>query len=260
MVTATYPQTVSEALQDVRTASLDQLLALLRFLPWHKVPYLWLNTLTISRRITSYRLLLLGYYASRGSQVPRRFQIEAALESYEDHGSLVIAGTGSGKTLIIAPLILLNGSLDALTLTISPLKRLQITQVATFCTHYGIDTIAINDDTPHNDNYWNMMVHNLTTCTAGTARHLIITTEQLFKSKTGHLSRLCCLLYDTRFQKRIDRVNVDEVHFIYFAGTEHYGLDAFHPAWGCLKEIKAFFHREFLGRDLWQLVLPMSSM
>lgn len=83
------------------------------------------------------------------------------------------------------------------------------------------------------------MVHNLTTRTAGTARHLIITTEQLFKSKTGHLSRLCRLLYDTRFQKRIDRVNVDEVHFIYFAGTEHYGLDAFRPAWGRLKEIKA---------------------
>ncbi len=45
---------------------------------------------------------------------------------------MVIAGTGSGKTLIIALLILIDNLSDGITITVSPLKRLQLTQVHIF--------------------------------------------------------------------------------------------------------------------------------
>ncbi|KAK0421813.1 hypothetical protein EV421DRAFT_1694851, partial [Armillaria borealis] len=61
---------------------------------------------------------------------------------------------------------------------------------------------------------------------------LIVTTEQLFRSKSGHLSRLYCLIRDTRFQQRIRRIHVDKAHFIFFAGEKRYGIDAFREAWG----------------------------
>lgn len=87
MAATVYPQTVSEVLADVRTASLDwQLLAQIPIALIQFLPYLWHNTLTIPRRILVHRLLL-GYHPSRGSPIPRRFQIEVALDSYEDHDS-----------------------------------------------------------------------------------------------------------------------------------------------------------------------------
>ena len=49
-------------------------------------------------------------------------------------------------------------------------------------------------------------VYNSKTKTFGTARHLIVTVEQLFKSKEGHFLRLYLLLRDTRFQKHIPQV------------------------------------------------------
>ena len=82
-------------------------------------------------------------------------------------------------------------------------------------------------------------MYNSKTKTFGTARHLIVTVEQLFKSKEGHLPRLYLLLRDTRFQKHIPRVNVDEAHHIATAGLAQHGLDAFRPAWGKLQDLKA---------------------
>ena len=43
----------------------------------------------------------------------------------------------------------------------------------------------------------------------------------------GHLPRLGQLMQDCAFVKLIKRVHVDEAHFIYSAGMEHYGLPAF---------------------------------
>ena len=63
--------------------------------------------------------------------------------------------------------------------------------------------------------------------------------EQLFKTREGHLPRLALLLRNHSFQKHVTRVVVDEAHNIYTAGLPHYGLDAFHPAWGHLGEFRA---------------------
>ena len=71
---------------------------------------------------------------------------------------MIIAGTGSGKTLPIALCILLDDPAKKLvTLTLSPLKRLQITQENDFNTRYGISTVCINEDTPRDENWWNVL-------------------------------------------------------------------------------------------------------
>ncbi|KAK0434245.1 P-loop containing nucleoside triphosphate hydrolase protein [Armillaria borealis] len=239
MTTIYYAQTLDETLHDVRiTTTLDELDSRLLRVPWPKVPWFYFFQLPRSECLIVSKLFLLGWYATHGTQAARGLQLKAALASYQNQDSLVIAGTGSGKTFIIALLLLIDGSPDGLSLTISPLKRLQKAQVEAFGTTYGIMTAAINDETPHDDEYWNNVIHNMATRTPGTARHLIVTTEQLFRSKSGHLSRLYCLIHDTRFQQRIRRIHVDEAHFIFFAGEKRYGIDAFREAWGRLREIK----------------------
>ena len=57
----------------------------------------------------------------------------------------------------------------------------------------------------------------------------------------GHVPRLARLISDDRhrhFAKLIQRVHIDEAHFIYTAGLKHYGLDAFRSAWGRLGEFR----------------------
>jgi len=82
-------------------------------------------------------------------------------------------------------------------------------------------------------------VYDGKTRTPGTARHLIVTVEQLFKSREGHFPRLFLLLRDQRFSKLVVRFNVDEAHHIHTAGLSLYGLEPFRPAWGRLGELKA---------------------
>ena len=56
----------------------------------------------------------------------------------------------------------------------------------------------------------------------------------------GHLPRLARLIAEDRrgFVKLIQRVHVDEAHFIYTAGLQHYGLLAFRPAWARIGEFR----------------------
>ena len=78
----------------------------------------------------------------------------------------------------------------------------------------------------------------------GTARHLIVTVEQVSKSPEGHLSRLALLVRNKAFQKHLVWVNVDETHHIHTAGQALYGLKAFRPAWGQLDELKILLPRK----------------
>jgi len=73
---------------------------------------------------------------------------------------------------------------------------------------------------------------------------LIVTVEQLFKSREGHFPRLSLLLRNQRFHKLINRLNVDEVHHVHTAGLPHHGLDAFRPAWGKIDELRAILPRK----------------
>ena len=153
--------------------------------------------------------------------------------------------------------ILLDDPADnQITITISPLKRLQVTQESDFNRRYGIRTVVINDDTK-NENSWRDVsykflspfnpfyrystqenIQHVATRTPGTAQHLIVTVEQLFKRPEGHLPRLAMLMRQNQFSRRIARINVDEVHCIHTAGLPQYGLPPFQPAWGKLRILK----------------------
>jgi replicative superfamily II helicase len=70
---------------------------------------------------------------------------------------LIAAGTGSGKTLLIALSILLDDpAADSITITISPLKRLQVTQELDFRSRFQIPTVTINNDTDRSIEWWNV--------------------------------------------------------------------------------------------------------
>ncbi|KAI9573490.1 hypothetical protein HD554DRAFT_1980743, partial [Boletus coccyginus] len=82
---------------------------------------------------------------------PHDFQLQASLAMLRGRDCVIIAGTGSGKTLCLLLPILLRP--DLISVTISPLKRLQTTQVLE-SEQYGIKTIAINEDIPHDEDLW----------------------------------------------------------------------------------------------------------
>ncbi len=121
--------TVSEAFSEVRSASHDELVQRIAWIDEGRVPLGYILLFPIEKRVVLYRFCLLAYYATGGAEVPRENQLKAALASYEGQDSLVIAGTGSGKTLVIALLLLINSVPDRVSITVSPLKRLQVTQV-----------------------------------------------------------------------------------------------------------------------------------
>ena len=78
-------------------------------------------------RTTCIRACLLIFTVTRGRVVPHQFQLEDALETIKGNDSIVIAGTGHGKTLcIVIPLILQP---RMICIVVSPLKRLQTMQV-----------------------------------------------------------------------------------------------------------------------------------
>ena len=64
---------------------------------------------------------------TNGKKIPREFQLEAVLALLSGRDSLIDAGTGSGKTLCMVLPALLDPK--AVSLVVSPLKRLQILQV-----------------------------------------------------------------------------------------------------------------------------------
>lgn len=84
-------------------------------------------------------------------------QLRAVLADFHGLDSLISAGTGSGKTLPTALKILLDNPADNLiTITLSPLKRLQVTQENDFNSRYGICTVVVNEDTPRHEAWWDV--------------------------------------------------------------------------------------------------------
>ncbi|KAF8054015.1 P-loop containing nucleoside triphosphate hydrolase protein [Lyophyllum atratum] len=239
MATHTVP-TLAEHLNIIRSLPDHEIRALVASqIPQAKFPSAYVEQLEDNDRSTAYRVCLLTWTVTGHEQVPRELQLRAFLAMHHGRDSLVDAGTGSGKTLVIVLSLLLDNPQDHhLSITISPLKRLQISQANDFNTQYLIPTLAINDDTPRDNSFWNEYVHNLQTRTPGKVQHIIATVEQLFKTPQGHMPRLGGLVRNRFFQRRIKRIHVDEAHFIYLAGLDRNGSKAFRPAWGRLDELK----------------------
>jgi DEAD/DEAH box helicase len=110
---------------------------------------------------------LLIWTLSNGLKVPREFQLRAGLAAVAGQNTVVRAETGQGKTLAMAISMLLRQ--NSMAIVVSPLKRLQSTQVNISFTvmwlslpfnqvrvfrRYGIRTLEINDDTPNDELIW----------------------------------------------------------------------------------------------------------
>ncbi|KAF8807127.1 hypothetical protein BYT27DRAFT_7098748 [Phlegmacium glaucopus] len=89
-------------------------------------------------------------------------QLRAVLADSQGCDALVAAGTGSGKTLPMALCILLDDpSANLITITISPLKHLQVTQESDFNSRFGIHTVTINEDTPRDILWWKVRTYSV---------------------------------------------------------------------------------------------------
>ncbi|KAJ7251796.1 P-loop containing nucleoside triphosphate hydrolase protein [Mycena haematopus] len=218
-----------QILQNIRSKTLSELETLAdELLSTASIPDAYISSLNDQRKSTALKACLLVFFSSKRRIVPRQFQLEACIAMEDGRDVLVDSGTGSGKTLCqIIPNLLHP---DSTSMTISPLKRLQILQAAEFET-WGIRTMSINEDTPNDKALWE--VGKIKT---GYFQHLIVQPEQL-KPFRGHMPRLARLLHIPQFLKTIARVHYDEIHFHYTAGLPHYGLPAFRPAWGSLNEL-----------------------
>jgi ATP-dependent helicase YprA (DUF1998 family) len=119
---------LQQILHEIRQKSLPELEALAAdLLPADKVPTAYLDSLDDTHKTLSLKASLLVYFSSKCKVVPRQFQLEAnnALEDGRD--VLIDSGTGSGKTLCqIIPNLMHPHTTS---ITISPLKRLQLLQV-----------------------------------------------------------------------------------------------------------------------------------
>ncbi|KAH9007451.1 hypothetical protein EDB84DRAFT_1572865 [Lactarius hengduanensis] len=145
-------------LQFLRTCPGDDLERLILNLELcSRLPVSFLEALDEDDRLICYRAALICYSVTGSTQVPREMQFKVVLANRNGEDCLVSAGTGSGKTLPIALNALLDDpSAHLVTLTLSPLKRLQVTQENDFNSRYGIPTVVINEDTPRDDAWWSV--------------------------------------------------------------------------------------------------------
>ncbi|KAJ8456448.1 hypothetical protein ONZ45_g18718 [Pleurotus djamor] len=198
-------------------------------IPIEQLPVTW-NPLELYPTVL--RACLLVFLYTNRRIVPREFQLHASLAAHLGRDSVIIAGTGSGKTLCIAIPVLLNPS--KISIVISPLKRLQVTQ-ADYFNRLGIRTAAINEDTHYGPTMWQDIAE-------GSIPILIVQVEQLRHQE--HTPRIASLLRQTSFQQIIGRIHVDEAHHIYTCGIPKHEQEPFRPSWGRLTEVR--------------LMLPMS--
>ena len=122
-----------------------------------RLPLQYLESLSYEDRTICYRAAMICWAVTQSTIVPREMQFRVVLSDFQKRDCLIAAGTGSGKTLPIALCILLDDpAANFVTITISPLKRLQVTQESDFNSRFRIPTITINEDTPRDIDWWNV--------------------------------------------------------------------------------------------------------
>ena len=150
--------TLKESLENIRNCSTEDLLLLICRLSLEsdsRVPDFLSSLEDHADKIFCWRAVLICYMVTLGQQIPREMQLRALLSDHHGLDCVIASGTGSGKTLPTALKILLDDPAAGLTtITLSPLKRLQVTQENDFNSKYSIRTVVINEDTPRDDAWW----------------------------------------------------------------------------------------------------------
>ncbi|KAJ7078344.1 P-loop containing nucleoside triphosphate hydrolase protein, partial [Mycena epipterygia] len=118
-------------------------------------------------------------------------------------------------------------------------------KVNEFIQKFGINTIAINEDTPNCQALWkvSVVVTRLQAISTGGIPHLIVQPEQ-FSVLHGHLPKMARLLHDQAFVKKVGGVSVDECHNIHTAGSTVNGRAAFRPSRGTLGHLRTRLPKE----------------
>ena len=97
-----------------------------------QLPNDYISMLSNNDKIDALRACLIVHHLTSCTIVPRKFQLQASLAILDGKDTIITAGTGSGKTLCQLILLLRPNSLS---MTILPLKRLQVTQVRYLTVH-----------------------------------------------------------------------------------------------------------------------------
>jgi len=122
---------LSDQLAQIRRFNLAELQPVISVTIGPHLPLNYIGELCPDQQEVVFRVSLMLYVVTFRAQIPREFQLKAFLAAYKGQDCLLNAGTGSGKTMSLVLSLLYDDPLDhRITLTISPLKRLQLTQVA----------------------------------------------------------------------------------------------------------------------------------
>ena len=150
--------TLDEQLDYFRNCSPEDISGLVTVvIPEDRLPLQYLESLSNEDRTICYRAAMICWAVTQSTIVPREMQFCVILSDFRRRDCLIAAGTGSEKTLPIALCILLDDpAANFITITISPLKRLQVTQESDFNSRFRIPTITINEDTPRDIDWWNV--------------------------------------------------------------------------------------------------------
>ena len=153
-----YVPMLYEKLHYFRSCSPEDILSLVTaVIPQDGLPLQYFKSLSNEDRTVCYRAAMICWAVTMSTMVPREMQFRVVLSDFQRRDCLIAAGTGSGKTLPIALCLLLDDpSANPLTITISPLKQLQVTQESDFNSHFQIPTVTINEDTPRDVDWWNV--------------------------------------------------------------------------------------------------------
>ncbi|KAJ7580880.1 P-loop containing nucleoside triphosphate hydrolase protein [Mycena floridula] len=188
------------------------------------LPTKYLASLAAVDLAQALRYIFICWRITYGEQCPTELQIRAALAAWHKKDVFVVAGTGQGKTLAgILNQILEPG--HGFTLVLSPLKHLQSSQAEDLQSVYGLETMI-------------KKAHNLGRKRPGTARIVIATPEQFFRTPEGHMTKLGDLVRQKPFKRRIKLVVADEIHQLVTQGLPMHGCPAFRPCYGRLDELK----------------------
>jgi len=153
-----YVLTLYEKLHYFCSCSPEDILSLVTtVIPQDGLPLQYFKSLSNEDRTVCYQVAMICWAVTMSTMVPWEMQFWVVLSDFQWRDCLIAAGTGCGKTLPIALCLLLDdSSANPLTITISPLKRLQVTQELDFNSCFQIPTVTINEDTPCDVDWWNV--------------------------------------------------------------------------------------------------------